>query len=163
MEKSQQAVSELTKTALVAALYVVLTVALLPFAYGPIQLRLSEMLNNLTVFNKRYIWAVTLGCLIANLWSSMGAVDVIFGTLGTVVMTSLSWFLSQHTKSVVAKLSISVVVCTLMTWSVALELHVVSQAPFWWTYLTVGIGEFLSMTLGAVVTYFIAKHFDLGA
>ncbi|HIW88997.1 MAG TPA: QueT transporter family protein [Candidatus Ligilactobacillus excrementipullorum] len=163
MEKSQQAVSELTKTALVAALYVVLTVALLPLAYGPIQLRLSEMLNNLTVFNKRYIWAVTLGCLIANLWSSMGAIDVVFGTLGTVVMTSISWYLSQKTKSVPLKLCISVVVCTLMSWSVALELHLVSQAPFWWTFLTVGIGEFLATAIGAVATYLIAQHFDLTA
>ena len=68
MEKANHAVSELTKTALVAAIYVVLTVALIPLAYGPVQFRLAEMLNNLTVFNKRYIWAVTLGCLIANLW-----------------------------------------------------------------------------------------------
>ena len=163
MEKSSQAVSEMTKTALIAALYVVLTVALIPLAYGPIQLRLSEMLNNLTVFNKRYIWAVTLGCLIANLWSSMGAVDVVFGTLGTLVMTSISWFLSRSTSSVPLKLLISVVVCTLMSWSVALELHIVSQAPFWWTFLTVGIGEFIATVIGAVVTYVISQNYDLTA
>lgn len=163
MEKSNQAVSEMTKTALIAALYVVLTVALIPLAYGPIQLRLSEMLNNLTVFNKRYIWAVTLGCLIANLWSSMGVVDVVFGTLGTLVMTSISWFLSKRTSSVPLKLIISVVVCTLMSWSVALELHIVSQAPFWWTFLTVGIGEFIATAVGAVLTYVISQHFDLTA
>ncbi len=163
MEKTKNTLSDLTKAALVAAVYVVLTVAFIPWAFGPIQLRLSEMLNNLVVFNKRYIWALTLGCLIANLWSSMGVVDVIFGTLGTLVMTTLSWLLSRYTNSLPLKLTISVVICTLMTWSVALELHIVSQFPFWWTYLTVGIGEFLAMTLGAVVCYLISKRFDLSA
>lgn len=161
MEKANHAVSEMTKTALIAAIYIVLTVALIPLAYGPVQFRLAEMLNNLTVFNKRYIWAVTLGCLIANLWSSMGVVDVVFGTLGTLVMTSLSWFLSRYTASVPVKLTISVVVCTLMSWSIALELYFVSQAPFWWTYLTVGVGEFLAMAAGSVLTYFLSKKVDL--
>ncbi|GBG95480.1 queuosine transporter QueT [Ligilactobacillus salitolerans] len=163
MEKSQTALSGLTKTALIAALYVVMTLAISPFSYGPIQLRLAEMLNNLAVFNKRYIWALSLGCLIANLWSPLGMVDVVFGTLGTLVMTSLSWFLSRHVRSVPAKLAISVTVCTLMTWSVALELHFVSHAPFWWTYLTVGCGEFISMALGAVLTYVLSSRFELRA
>lgn len=161
MTHARNNVAELTKTALVAALYVALTVAFIPLSYGPIQFRFSEMLNNLAIFNKRYIWGITLGCLIANLWSSMGPIDMIFGTAQTLVMTWLSWLISQRLSSLVAKLGTVVIVCTLMSWAVALELNLVGNAPFWWTYLTVGIGEFTVVLLGAVVTGLINKKVDL--
>ncbi|HJE97322.1 MAG TPA: QueT transporter family protein [Ligilactobacillus acidipiscis] len=161
MTRVNNKVAEITKTALIAALYVVLTVAFIPLSYGPIQFRLSEMLNTMVVFNKRYIWGVTLGCLIANLWSSMGPVDMIFGTLQTLVMTWLSWYVGKFFKSLPAKLGATIIICTLMSWAVALELHLVSQAPFWMTYLTVGIGEFVVVLIGAIVVWLINEKVDL--
>lgn len=161
MTKTNTKVVEISKAGIVAAIYVVLTVMLSAFSYGAIQVRLSETLNNLVVFNKRYIWAVTLGCAIANLWSSLGMVDVVFGTLGTLVMTALSHYLSQKVESVPAKLAITVVICTLMMWSVALELHILTNAPFWWTYFTVALGEFISMTIGAILVWMISQKIDL--
>ncbi|WP_311407801.1 QueT transporter family protein [Liquorilactobacillus uvarum] len=151
----------LLKSGLIAALYVVITVALIPWSFGPVQLRLAEMLNNLAVFNKRYIWALTLGCLIANLWSSLGAVDVIFGSLGTLMMTGVSYLLSRYTESVPRKLVISVISCTVLTWSVALEMFFVSHIPFWATYLSVAIGELISMIIGAVAFWLISLRIDL--
>jgi uncharacterized membrane protein len=161
MTKTNVKAVELTKIGIVAALYAVLTVALSFMSYGAIQIRLSEAFNNLVVFNKRYIWAVTLGCALANIWSSLGAVDVVFGTLGTLVMTVISRYLSQKVKSVPLKLAITVVVCTLMMWSVALELHLISNAPFWWTYFTVALGEFISMTIGAIIVWMVSQKMDL--
>ncbi|WP_281165558.1 QueT transporter family protein [Liquorilactobacillus sicerae] len=161
MDNSHQKLVGLIKAALVAAIYVVLTVALIMFSYGPVQFRLSEMLNNLAVFNKRYIWALTLGCVIANLWSSLGAVDVIFGSLGTLVMTAISYFLSKFVDKKWQKLAIAVIICTISVWSVALELHLVSQAPFWVTYLSVALGELGSMILGAILIGIISTKIDL--
>ena len=109
----------------------------------------------------RSIWAVTLGCAIANLTSPLGVVDVIFGSLGTLVMTSLSYYLTRNVESVPKKLAICVTICALMSWSVALELYFVSKAPFWMTYLTVGIGELISMAIGAIIVYGISKVIDL--
>ena len=118
-------------------------------------------LNATNLFNKRYIWAVTLGCAIANLTSPLGVVDVIFGSLGTLVMTSLSYYLTRNVESVPKKLAICVAICALMSWSVALELYFVSKAPFWMTYLTVGIGELISMAIGAIIVYRVSKVVDL--
>lgn len=151
----------LTKASIVAALYVAVTLLLSPISYGSLQFRLSEIFNNLVVFNKRYIWALTLGCAIANCFSPLGIIDVIFGSLGTLLMTSLSYWLSKRVKSTTGKLSIAVVVCTLMTWSVALELKIVNHLPFWPTYLTVAIGEFVSMVIGAIIIGIISKRIDL--
>lgn len=150
----------LIKAALIAALYIILTL-INPLSYGAIQFRLSETLNCLAVFNKRYIWALTLGCAIANINSSLGAVDLVFGTLQTLVMTSLSWWVSRHLHSTASKLASVVIICTLMSWVVALELFLVTKVPFWMTYLTVGLGELGAMVLGAIIFWLISKRIDL--
>lgn len=159
--QKKRSLVNLTKAGIVAALYAALTLLLSPISYGAMQIRLSEIFNNLAVFNKRYIWALTIGCAIANLNSPLGIVDIIFGSLGTLVMTSLSYFLSRRVKSTAGKLAIAVVVCTLMTWTVALELHFVNHLPFWPTYLAVAIGEFISMVIGAVIFGILSKRIDL--
>ena len=160
MTKTHTPTGQLAKAGMVAALYVAFTL-INPLSFGAVQLRFSELFNNFSIFNKRYIWAVTLGCAIANLQSPLGIIDVIFGTLGTLVMTSLSYWATRNIRSEPLKLTICVIICTLMSWSVALELHYVSDLPFWATYLSIGIGEFISMTLGAVLVYFLSKAIDL--
>lgn len=48
-----------------------------------------------------------------------------------------------------------------MMWTIALELHITNHLPFLITYLTTALGEFISVTIGSVVFYFIAKRIDL--
>lgn len=163
MDKSRIKTNSLTKIGIIAAIYVALTMLVAPWSFGATQLRLSEMLNHLAVFNKRYIWALTLGCIIVNLFSPLGIVDIIFGTLNTFVMTALSYYLSRRVKRLTLKLTISTITYTLTMWIIALELHVVSHVPFWPTYFTVALGEFVSLILGAILFYFLAKRIDLTA
>lgn len=59
----KQTVRDLTHIAIVAALYVVLTVVP-PFnliSYGPYQFRIAEMFNLLGFYNRKYIIAVYFG------------------------------------------------------------------------------------------------------
>ncbi|MFC6170760.1 QueT transporter family protein [Loigolactobacillus jiayinensis] len=163
MEKTRLKTSALTKIGVIAALYIVITLLVAPWSFGAVQLRFGEMLNHLAVFNKRYIWALTIGCAIVNLFSPLGIIDIIFGTLGTLVMTTLSYYLSRRLKSVTAKLATSTLICTVAMWSVALELHLISKVPFWPTYLSVALGELLSLVIGAILFYVLAKRIDLTA
>lgn len=81
-KKTRLSTRKLVRCALVAALYVALCLALSPFSYGAIQVRIAEALCLLPVFGVEYIVAVTLGCLLANLLGST-IIDVVFGTLAT--------------------------------------------------------------------------------
>ncbi|ANK67880.1 QueT transporter family protein [Loigolactobacillus backii] len=161
MEKTQIKTATLTKAGLIAGLYVAISLVIAPYSFGAVQFRFAEMFNHLAVFNKRYIWALTLGCLITNFFSPLGVIDVVCGTLGTLVMTTISYFVSRYVKSVALKLTISTVVCTLAMWSVALELHVINHLPFWPTYLTVAIGELASMVVGGFLIYAVSRQIDL--
>ena len=48
-------------------------------SFGVYQFRISEMLNFLAFYNPKYIIGVTIGCMIANLFSSFGLIDVFVG------------------------------------------------------------------------------------
>ena len=161
MTKDHTRLVGLAKAAVVAALYAALTTLIAPLSYGSIQLRISEGLNHLVVFNKRYIWALVVGCFIANLWSPMGIIDIIFGTLETFLATGLTYLVAKHVKPVWLKLVISTVIDTAMMWVIALELHLYNHLPFWPTYATTALGEFISLAIGAVIIYIISRYIDL--
>ena len=70
---------------IIAALYAAITAACGPLSYEFMQLRFSELFNLLVFFNPWYTIGLTLGCLIANIFSSVGPIDIVFGTLTTLV------------------------------------------------------------------------------
>ena len=72
---------------IIAALYAVLTYlsAALGLAYGPIQFRLSEGLCVLAAATPAAIPGLVVGCVVSNLASPFGVVDIICGTLATLL------------------------------------------------------------------------------
>lgn len=71
--------------ALIAAAYVVLTIAFAPFSFKEIQVRISEALTILPVFTPAAVPGLTVGCLLANILGGAVLPDVIFGTLATLI------------------------------------------------------------------------------
>lgn len=77
-------------TAIIAATYTAVSLALAPISFGQVQVRVAETLTMLCVFNPCAIWGVTLGCFLTNLIGmSMGAnvlgiADVVIGTGATL-------------------------------------------------------------------------------
>ena len=97
----------LTRTAVIAAIYAVVTLAIAPFAYGNIQFRVSEVLVLLAVFDPLYIGGLTLGCLIANLLGPNGPMDVIFGTLATFISVYAIYLTGKLIKNYKIKLLVA--------------------------------------------------------
>lgn len=69
--------------AMIATLYVAITVALAPLSYGAIQYRFAEFMLILVFFNRKHAVGLLVGCAVANLFSSMALVDVLFGTIAS--------------------------------------------------------------------------------
>ena len=82
---------------IVAALYVVFTAPFANIAYGPIQVRIAEVMTVFPIFSWGMIPGVTLGCFIANLINpgNLGPVDIIGGTLATLIAGILSYMLGK--------------------------------------------------------------------
>ncbi|HOA15818.1 MAG TPA: QueT transporter family protein [Bacillota bacterium] len=75
----------LTRAGAIAALYVALCLALSPISYGPLQVRIAEAMTVLPMVWPEAMPGLAVGALIANLIGPVGAIDVIFGTLATLI------------------------------------------------------------------------------
>lgn len=98
--KNRKLIRFIVFNGIVAALYVVLTYFLAPISYGPIQERISEVMTVFPVFSWGMIPGVTLGCLISNLLNpdNLGPVDIIGGTLATLLAGYLSYLIGRKNK-----------------------------------------------------------------
>lgn len=85
MKKQKITVRHLTFSALIAALYVLLTWMLGEYAYGPIQFRISECMTVLPYLFPFASVGLTIGCFLANLFSTAGALDLLIGPLATLI------------------------------------------------------------------------------
>ncbi|MED4475132.1 QueT transporter family protein [Oceanobacillus caeni] len=160
-ETSLTSTRDLTKIGLVAALYVAVTLILSVISFGAIQLRLSEMFNYLALFHKRYIIAVTLGVVIVNFMSPMWFLDVPIGGIATFLVLILSRVLTKNMRNLKMKMATTAIIFALSMFTVAGQLYIVFDFPFWVTYVTVGLGELLSMTIGGLIIYLINKKINL--
>ena len=71
--------------AIVAALYATLTMVLSFIGYGPIQFRLAEVFCVLPFFFPVTSIGLFVGCIIANLLSPYGIIDILAGSAATLI------------------------------------------------------------------------------
>lgn len=132
----------ITQAAVIAALYVVFTLIANMFgmARGIVQVRISEALTILPFFTPAAIPGLFVGCLVANFLTGATMLDVIFGSLATLVGAVGTYFLRKN-KYVVAIPPIvvnSIVIPLLFTYVYRFE------NSFWYFVITIGIGELIS-------------------
>lgn len=70
---------------MLAAIYVVLNMTTQPISFGPVQCRVAEALAVLPFLEPLCTVGLGVGCLIANLLGGAGILDIVFGTLATVL------------------------------------------------------------------------------
>jgi uncharacterized membrane protein len=146
--------SRLVKTALIAAIYAVLTIILAPISYGPVQFRLSEILVLLAFIDPIYIIGLTLGCFLANLFGGLGMMDLVFGTIATFLSVSAISLTSKFIKHRFTSLIISSLWPTIFNGIIiGWMLNYVLKVPLLLTMLQVGIGEFVVVTIIGVPVF----------
>lgn len=165
-------VQGLVRGAVVCALYIVITylMASVNLAVGPVQFRLSEMFNFLAFYNKRYLWAVTLGCAISNVLvpGNLGIIDFVVGGGSTFIFISLGILLTKKLSKMtyfngwlnVRFIAFSVFFALSM-FTIALELMIFVKTPFWVMYPTLVLGEFASLIIGMFIIITLSKRIDL--
>ena len=99
-EKNKKMIKFVVLNGLIAGLYVVFTLPFANIAFGPIQFRVAEVLTVFPAFSALTIPGVTLGCFIANLINpnNLGPVDIIGGTLATLIAGYFSWLIGKKKK-----------------------------------------------------------------
>ena len=142
-------------SALIAAIYVVLTLLLRPISYGPIQFRVSEALCVLPYFTPAAIPGFFIGCLISNLLGGAVLMDIVFGSLATLIGSIGSWLLRRN--RVLVSLPPILSNTLIIPW--VLKFAYGSEDLVWYMMITIGIGEILAIrVLGQLLISVLAKY-----
>lgn len=92
----KQSTRHLVQGALIAAIYAALTLLLQPISFGIVQFRVSEALTVLPAVMPAAIPGLFIGCLLSNILGGFGWVDIVFGSLATLVAAWLTWLLRRR-------------------------------------------------------------------
>ena len=129
-------------SAIIAALYAALTLALPALSYGQIQCRLSEALTLLPMLLPQAVPGLFVGCLVANLLSPVGAMDIIFGSLATLLAAlGTRWLRKKPLLAAACPVIANGVIVGVM-------LSVAYGLPLWLTMLEVALGEAVAVAAG---------------
>lgn len=149
-------VTFLTQAAMIAAIYVVLTLVFRPISFGEIQVRIAEALTILPVFTPAAVPGVFVGCLIANIIGGGILPDIIFGSLATLIGAVLTYKLREKNiffAPVPPIIANTIIVPFVLFYGYGVNLPI----PF--MMLTVGIGEVLSCGVLGLVLYSALKRY----
>ena len=138
------------QAAMIAAIYVVLTLLFAPFAYGEVQVRLSEALTILPVFTPAAVPGLFVGCLLSNILGGCIVPDIIFGSLATLTGAVFTYLLRNQSRFL-APLPPILANALIVPFVLRFGYQVPLPIPF--MMLTVGIGEVISCGVLGMILY----------
>ena len=137
--------------AMIAGIYAVLTLVISPIAYSQIQFRLSEIMVFLAFYNYRYIPGLTIGCILANLFSPLGMLDVVFGTLSTLLVCIAMYYAKNRYLAAMLGAIITGII-------IGGELWYAYQIQFVINAIYVAVGELIVLVIGTLVFKVLEKN-----
>lgn len=124
------------KAGVIAAIYIVLTVIMGEISYGPIQLRISEAMTILPLFEPAAIPGLFIGCLLSNIFGGFGFLDIFFGSLTTLLAAYLTSKMPNKYLATIPPIILNALILPL--WLSG------SKGAYLGTMFTIGFSEFIS-------------------
>lgn len=152
---------DLTLAAVVAAMYTVLGYFgdIFGLTFGPVQIRFAEALTVLPFLFPATAPGLVIGCLLTNLLSPYGVVDVVFGTLATAIAAVLTmkmprWYLAALPPIVINML----ILPPIWAWAETGAFGSAFLAALGWNAVTFAAGEALACyVLGTILLKALPK------
>lgn len=143
--------------AIIIAIYVSISLLLSSFSFGPIQIRVAEVLLVLCLYNKKYIFPITIGCFITNLIGFINGlnpivIDIIVGTFATFISGILVYYFKNIKifNLPIFSLIIPAIINGLL---IGFELHYYFSIKLSLLIAYIGISEFISVCLLGLLLY----------
>ena len=145
----------MTQAAMIATLYVILTVVFQAFSFGQIQVRIAEALVILPLFTPAAVPGLFVGCLIGNIIGGAALWDIFFGSLATLI-GAVGTRLLKNQSPVLATLppilSNALIIPLILRYTYGVNL------PVYIMMATVGGGEILSCGVLGMILYASLKQ-----
>ena len=151
-----KSVTFLTQAAMIAAIYVVLTMIFAPFSFGEVQVRVAEALTILPIFTPAAIPGLFVGCLIGNITGGAVLPDIIFGSIATLI-GAVGTYQLRKCHRIIAVLPPILANIVIVPFVLRYAYGIVLPIPF--MMLTVGIGEVISCgIMGNILAVVLGKY-----
>ncbi len=145
----------MTQAAMIAAIYVALCMLFAPVSYGPVQLRFAEALTILPFFTPAAIPGLFIGCLIANLMGGAIVLDVVCGSIATLIGAIGTYLLGKKSRYLAP---LPPIVANALIVPFVLYYGYGEPLPIPFMMLTVGAGEVLGCgVLGMILLTALSK------
>lgn len=145
---------KVVRVSAIAALYAAITIVFAPLSYGVIQVRISEALTVLPFIFPESVLGLFVGCLLANIYGGLGFIDIVFGSLATLLA---AYFTSKMPHALLAPLPPVLINAVV----VACVLKYVLGYPFLLSMFYVGLGEFLACYFLGLPLLYLLKRYKL--
>ena len=160
MSKSRFTTRQIALAGIIAAIYAVMSLlsSVFGIAYGPIQCRFSEALTVLPFLFPEAVPGLFIGCVVTNLMSTVGPLDIIFGSLATLL--AALWTHRMPNKWLAP---LPPVICNAVIIGAMIAWYEVGFTNAFWgmfafNALTVGIGEAIACyVLGLLLLQVISR------
>ena len=155
MSKTNQSVRRIAQGAVIAALYVVLTIIFAPISFGAVQVRIAEIMTIMPLFTPAAIPGLFLGCVLANLLGGAIIWDVIFGSIATLIGAALGYMLRKNRwlVPIPAIVSNTIIVPLVLRYGYAIDM------PLYLMAIYIALGEIVGCyLLGELFASILLKH-----
>ncbi len=132
----------LTTSAMIAAVYLVLTLIFYLTSFLPYQIRFAEILTVLPYFTPLSIPGLFVGCIIANILGGNGIWDIVVGSLSTLLAAYLTFKLTYNKPKRKWLAPLPPVIINAVF--VGAMLSVLYKLPLFATMLSVGLGQIVA-------------------
>lgn len=150
MKNTNSKVLYLAQAAMIAAIYVVLTVLGASLAFGEVQIRFAEALTILPAFTPAAIPGLFIGCLLGNILGGAIVPDIVFGSLATLIGAFFTWQLRNKGKYLAP---VPPIVANIIVVPFVLKYGYQVPLPIPFMMLTVGVGEVISAGVLGLIVY----------
>lgn len=157
-------IKNLIRGALIGALYFALTAIFSPISFKAFQVRISESLTLLPFITKDAIWGLFVGCILANFFSPFGLIDIIFGSLLTLISAYFTYklrktkhlFLAPIPPILINGFGVSFYITLLSSENISLKNFPIKL--YFSISLSIILGEAISTyIIGLPLTYYLSK------
>lgn len=146
----------LSQAAMIAAIYVVLTVVGASLAFGEVQIRFAEALTILPVFTPAAIPGLFIGCLIGNTLGGAVLPDIIFGSIATLIGAVCTRVLRNKNKFLAP---VPPIIANILIVPFVLKYAYMVPLPIPFMMLTVGVGEVISAGVIGMILYGVLNKY----
>jgi uncharacterized membrane protein len=156
MKPNRKKLIFIVQSAMISAIYIIITYLFAYMSFGHIQIRFSEILTILPFFTLAAVPGLLIGCLLANILFGAALLDVIFGSLASLIAAILTYSLRKKSKYL-APVPPILVNALIIPFVIRYGYGVQLPIPF--MALTVGAGQVIACgVLGLILLNFLERY-----